>query len=158
NLVQGNFIGTDATGMAAVPNNPATISSTADGAVRLFSTATGNTIGGATPGAGKIISGNGAGGLSPRHNNLPRRQGVQGNSIGVNAAGAPLGNRGHGVRLTTFSGANGTTIGGATAAAGNVIAFNGLTGVIVYGPSGTPTSTEIAILSNSIFANGGLGI
>jgi hypothetical protein len=48
--------------------------------------------------------------------------------------------------------ASDNTIGGAGAGAGNVIAFNGGDGVAVWSGTGN------AILSNSIFDNGGLGI
>jgi hypothetical protein len=50
-LVQGNFIGTDVTGSVAVGN-------VSDGVIILFGSAN-NTIGGTTPGARNVISGNG---------------------------------------------------------------------------------------------------
>ena len=50
NLVVGNFIGTDQTGTLAVPN--------ALSGVILNGNASSNTVGGAAPGAGNVISGN----------------------------------------------------------------------------------------------------
>ncbi len=151
NLVQGNFIGTDANGMAAVPNLAGVTI-----AGRVF----GNTIGGTTHGARNIISGNDGTGVLIELNQggVPGHNVVQGNFIGSNILGAPLGNSGRGVFLTVASGVGGNTIGGTAAGAGNVIAFNGLTGVIVSGETGVPLDTGNAILSNAIFANGRLGI
>ena len=81
---------------------------------------------------------------------------VQGNFIGSDASGSSaLGNTNYGVSI---DGAPNTLVGGTTAGAGNVIAFNGLTGfapgVIVFNP---PASGN-QILRNSIHSNGGLGI
>ncbi len=115
-----------------------------------------NTIGGTTPGARNIISGNGANGIALGQSPGPNL--IQGNFIGVSAAGGPLGNTGHGVLLSVVSGVDGNTIGGTAAGAGNVIAFNGLDGVMSPGFPGFPFNTGNAILSNTIFANGGVGI
>ena len=145
--MQGNFIGTDASGMAAVPNSAGGV---------LISNASGNTIGGTTPGARNIISGNGGSGIALGRSPGPNL--IQGNFIGVSAAGGPLGNTGHGVLLSVVSGVDGNTIGGTAAGAGNVIAFNGLNGVMNPGLPGFPFNTGNAILSNTIFANGGVGI
>ena len=79
----------------------------------------------------------------------PPTRPIQGNRIGVNAAGTgALPNTGNGVVL---NGTN-TTIGGATDAAANVIANSGQAGVRVNGGTGH------LILRNSIFGNTGLGI
>jgi uncharacterized repeat protein (TIGR01451 family) len=156
NLVQGNFIGTDASGMAAVPNSPGFLPSSAGAGGVLISDAAGNTIGGTTPGARNIISGNGANGINLSHSPGPNV--IEGNFIGINAAGGALGNTGHGVLLSVVSGVDGNTIGGTAAGAGNVIAFNGLNGVTSPGSAGFPFNTGNAILSNTIFANGGVGI
>src|SRR5262249_52419655 len=65
-----------------------------------------------------------------------------------------LGNSGDGVILFSSSKAN--TVGGTAAGAGNLVAFNAV-GVVVGGNS-TDGSTGNAILGNSIFSNGALGI
>ena len=83
---------------------------------------------------------------SPSTGNL-----VQGNFIGTDVTGtSPLGNANHGVIIQVGASAN--MIGGTAAGSGNVIAFNTGDGVTVVSGTGN------AILSNAIFANGGLGI
>jgi len=137
NLVQGNYIGTDASGTAALGN---------DGGVMVTGGATGNTLGGTAAGAGNLISGNRSFGVYVGGSST-RGTAIQGNVIGADASGTlPLGNGGEGIVLE----ASNTTVGGA----GNLIAFNGADGVAVYGD----LSTGNAILGNSIFANTGLGI
>jgi hypothetical protein len=77
---------------------------------------------------------------------------VQGNLIGTQADGtSALGNLGHGVLADNFS--NGNVIGGLSTSDGNRMAFNGGDGVAV-----TNSSVGIAIFSNSIHSNTGLGI
>jgi uncharacterized repeat protein (TIGR01451 family) len=115
--------------------------------------ASGNTIGGATPQARNIISGNSQEGVWLEFD--ANANVVQGNFIGVNVNGDPLSNRGDGVEVYETVG---NTIGGTTADAGNVIAFNGQSGVVVgHEPTGTSGSKN-AILSNVIFSNGAPGI
>jgi hypothetical protein len=210
-VIEGNFIGIDATGTKALPN-------TSNG-VRIESSGSGNLIGGISAGARNIISGNGSVGVEITFG--PFGNTVQGNFIGVDASGtkalgngnngvniAGLGNAGsignnliggttaaarniisangqHGVAVAgqfeandlvqgnfigtdvtgtaalgnVFSGvvivdATNTTVGGKVAGAGNLIAHNGEIGVDVFGP----TTINNAILGNSIFDNGKLGI
>ncbi len=143
NVIEGNYIGTDASGTTVVRNlgyGVALIWGTHD-----------NTIGGTLPGAGNVISGfNGIllEGLPsiglPCTNNL-----VQGNLIGTDKTGTVALGNGDGIDIEE---ANNNTIGGTTAGAGNTIAFSSGTGVDV--DSGTANS----ILANSIFSNGGPGI
>jgi uncharacterized repeat protein (TIGR01451 family) len=146
NLLQGNFIGTNLLGTAG-------IGSEAPGAVPGISLLgqsgvagpANNIIGGAAAGARNLISGNGGPGVNI--NNSTGTQ-VQGNLIGTTVAGTTaLGNQA-GVNIT---GTN-NLIGGVAAGAGNVIAFNTLTGVSVAAGAGN------AIRGNSIFSNGTLGI
>ena len=138
NVVQGNFIGTDVTGTLDLGN--------ASNGVRI--TAQDNTIGGTTAAARNVISGNDENGLginSGASGNL-----VQGNFIGTDVNGtAALGNSSAGVYI--FS-ASDNTIGGSVSGESDTIAFNGAGGVVVNGGTGN------SILSNSIFANVGLGI
>jgi len=143
NQVQGNFIGTDVTGTVAL-GNPS-------GGLRIFSDS--NTIGGTTAGARNIISGNNVVGIGIYEATGTK---VQGNFIGTDVTGtADLGN-GLGVFISN-SGSN-NTIGGTADGEGNTIAFNG-EGVWVDGVTWLGFSAfGNAILSNSIFANAGLGI
>ena len=138
NVVQGNFVGTDATGMTALGNSSSGV----------FLGGTGHTVGGTTASARNVISGNGTDGVGFAS---PTGCLVQGNYIGTNASGnAALGNNRFGVRL---SGSN-NIIGGVTTSAGNIIAFSGEQGVNV----GSTVAIGNSIRRNSIFSNTRLGI
>jgi hypothetical protein len=145
NVVQGNFIGTDRTGTQAIGNT--------DRAVVVNMNASGNTIGGALPGAGNVISGNLNRGITlDGANNV-----VQGNFIGTDVTGRqPLGNARTGVEI----GGPGNLVGGTNSGAGNVIAFNGVNGngFTTNGVDVKLGASGYAILGNSIFDNAGLGI
>ncbi len=145
-VVQGNFIGTNAAGNAAVANvNSGQLSS----AGVVISGGSGNTIGGTAAGAGNVISGNALNGVSIGGTGNV----VQGNFIGTTASGtAALPNARSGVVVSTPMSKPGNLIGGTTAGAGNVISGNGEDGVFVFGATGT------AIEANSIFSNRGRGI
>jgi hypothetical protein len=136
-LIEGNLIGTNATGTSAVPNSPAGLDVIASDV----------TIGGTSSGAGNVISGNSGDGIDiTGFSNL-----VEGNSIGVDLAGTdPLGNKGDGVKLTSYF-ASGNQVG--ADGSGNIVAFNGGAGVAyLLFISGDP------IRFNSIFSNTGPGI
>jgi len=120
NMVQGNFIGTNPTGMMDFGN-------TDDGIV--FVNASDNTIGGTTSGARNIISANGLNGVnicnSPSTNNK-----IQGNYIGTDVNGElGLGNTDHGVLINE---ALGNTVGGTDVGADNIISDNGLSGIVIF--------------------------
>ncbi len=113
NVVKGNFIGTDATGLVArgagtAGNNPS-----------ILVNSSGNVIGGTNRGDGNVISaGNGDGIYFLNCSNNV----VQGNFIGVNASGtAALGNTNNGIVLYS---SGGNLIGGPTPAARNVVSGN----------------------------------
>lgn len=141
NVVQGNFIGVDRTGNAALPN--------AGAGVRLNNSSE-NLIGGSEEGSRNIISGNIDGikldGASAQDNV------IQGNFIGVNRLrSAAVPNRRHGVYITESS--SGTTVGGTEPGEGNLIAFNAGDGVRVEG-----NALRNPIIANSIHSNARLGI
>ncbi len=118
NVVQGNFIGTDASGTVALGNGM-------DG-VSVF-LGTGNTIGGATAGAGNLIAGNGGRGITTT--NAPDTT-VQGNFIGTDISGAiALGNGADGIAILNTT----HNIIGGSAGAANVIAGNDGAGILVSG-------------------------
>ena len=135
--VQGNYIGTNTDGTAAIGNGGYGIA---------ISVTPGMVIGGGAVGAGNLVSGNIAGGISiGAPGNL-----VQGNHVGTDASGsAPIPNGGHGVFI---EGSDDNTIGGPSPGEGNVIAFHPFDGVSVSNAVGN------AIRGNSIFENGDLGI
>ncbi len=140
-LIQGNEIGTDLNGDNALANAGPGI---------LIDSAVANTLGGTAASAGNLISGNGADGIriqgSAATGNL-----IQGNAIGTASGGiSPLGNANSGVHI--LGGAHDNLIGGTAAGAGNTIAFNDDDGVWVDAGNGN------AILCNSIFSSGNLGI
>ncbi len=148
NIVEGNYIGTDVTGTKRLSNQ---IGVEISG--NQYGTTLGNTLGGTTPGAGNLISGNGAYGvdLANTYHNV-----VEGNYIGTDVTGtAALGN-GVGVYVVSASASN--TIGGTTAGAANLIAYNAGDGVKLIGVLRYNAAKFNAIEQNSIFANGGLGI
>ena len=150
-LMQGNFVGTDATGAFAVPNVNEGVN---------VNSATAVTIGGpsATPGTppGNVISGNMGHGLDLFADATGTV--IHGNIVGADASGAnPLGNTLDGVSVS----ADTSTIGGTGAGEGNLIAFNGTDGAL--GGSGVEVQNNVvfvgnAIRGNSIFANMRLGI
>jgi hypothetical protein len=146
NRVQGNFVGTDATGNSDLGN----------GEVGVLVLTPGNSVGGTATGARNVVSGNGGVGVSLLGAGADDNT-VQGNFIGTDADGevSPnnLGNF-HGVFISEGSG---NTVGGAVPAAANVISGNANHGVMVIGD----TATGNSILRNSISENGspgGLGI
>jgi hypothetical protein len=146
--IQGNFIGTNATGTAALGNG-------GDG-VFFDASSQNNTIGGTAAGAGNLISGNSGNGIflsdPAADNNV-----VQGNLIGTRAdAVNQLGNGADGVRLA--GGVDDTRIGGTDSGARNIIAFNSGNGVTLLEHSNGTGTVRNPIRSNNIFSNGSLGI
>jgi CSLREA domain-containing protein len=150
NLVQGNFIGTDKTGTAAL----------GDTAVGVFiNNSAGNIIGGTTAGARNIISG---------HSQSPGSQGVsiaggagatanlvQGNYIGTDVTGTvALGNS---TGIIIAQGAQGNTIGGNVAGSANVISGNTLVGVQLSDGSTTGNTIAGNFIGTDISGTVGLG-
>jgi CSLREA domain-containing protein len=147
NTVQGNYIGTDASGRYAIGNQTGIIIDSSS-----------HTIGGPEPGAGNVISGNQGDGLtidtSGYHSDGAVGNVIQGNYIGTDLTGAqPLGNGQRGIHLIRWDDLADTQIGGTSANEGNLIAHNGEDGIAIErGAVGN------RILGNSIFDNGELGI
>ncbi len=132
NNISGNFIGTDPTGLLDLGKG-------SNGVQNEFVTgADNNLIGGVTPAARNIISGNGGAGISF---GLAAGNIIQGNFIGLGSDGTtPVGNDGGGVDINTF--VSGHIIGGDDAADGttdgivnarNYISGNGGNGVFIGG-------------------------
>ncbi len=131
-LVVGNYIGTDSSGNALAASPQLT---------GISVTGSSNTIGGTTAAARNVISGNATQGIDlslTASGNL-----IEGNYVGTNAAGTLAVPDGDGVDISGSK----NTIGGTTAGAGNTIADNTGTGVVVDEETGN------AVLSNSIFNN-----
>jgi parallel beta-helix repeat protein len=166
NVVQGNYVGTDITGMVKIPNFGRGIT---------MEDASNNIIGGAEAGMGNLVSGNWATGIRMRgsaNGNL-----VQGNLVGVNANFTALLSNDRGMQIR--GGVNNQIIGNAIVGngndgvlvfagaadnliAGNLIAYNGA-GPYAPGEEGFSgiwmlDGSRNRYQSNWIFGNVGLGI
>ena len=177
NLVEGDLIGTDATGTIALGNAYSGVKFGLQLGQPSAEASAGNTIGGTVAGAADVISGNKGSGIEidGSSDNL-----VEGNVIGTDATGTiALGNGQEGVNITadldpvpivgfpgfpsvpTFtSGIDdlvpsiNNTIGGASATAGNLITDNGGPGIAVT----VYSSVGNEITANRIFGNTGQAI
>ncbi len=144
NLLQGNYIGSDALGRNSVANQHS--------GVRVESG--GNLIGGVNSGAGNLISGNLEDGIfivgTGASSNL-----VQGNLIGTQVSGTlALGNGRAGIGI---SAAPANTIGGIIAGAGNVISANNSWGIYIIDPTATGNQIQGNTIGADITGTVGLG-
>jgi hypothetical protein len=115
NVIEGNYIGVNAAGTAALSNS-------SEG-IRLGGS--GNRIGGTSPASRNVISGNGRSGIQVSGQMTT----VQGNFIGTNAAGtAPIPNSDPGIRVLNSPN---NIIGGTSAAARNLISGNFAAGISI---------------------------
>jgi hypothetical protein len=142
NIIQGNFLGTDASGSFGLGNSTG---------VGVY--ASGNLIGANGDGLNdaaerNIISGNLNSGVRISGGNNNR---VAGNYVGTDKSGASaVANGGPGVFLQ--SGASSNVIGGTLPGQGNLIAGNALAGVQIAAAGGAHGNS---VLGNTILANGG---
>ncbi len=149
NVAQGNFIGTDVTGTIALSN-----------AIGVnIAIASNNLIGGTTPGARNIISGNVFDGMiffAQATGNM-----IQGNFIGTDVTGtSKLANNRFGIFIV---GASGNVIGGTTAAARNLISGNNNDGVLLQGSDTTGNQIKGNFIGTDItgaspLGNAGIGV
>jgi len=147
NAVFGNFVGTDPSGTLDRGN-------LSFGGV--LANGDSNTVGGTSPAARNVISGNDGEGINI---NSCAGHKVQGNLIGTKKDGVgALGNAGVGVFVhdaqRNLIGGSGVT----TRFAANTIAFNGADGVEIKSFVSNVGESGNRVLFNSIFSNGGLGI
>jgi hypothetical protein len=140
-IVQGNLIGTDITGLNAIPNGADGISVQSSGRIN---------IGGALSSAKNVISGNLGNGVNVVNGvGFTIGTTLSGNFIGVAADGAkPLGNQQNGILISGLQAI-------VQVRNGNRIAFSGGNGISV-----TQTNPDFAqlISGNSIYNNALLGI
>jgi hypothetical protein len=124
--IEGNLIGTDASGLTALPNGWAGIEINHSG---------GHTVGGTHSAARNVISGNSLQGILISGTGSSGNF-IAGNFIGVAADGTTLlGNEWSGVELG--GGAEGNLIGGTSPAARNIISANENYGVLLHGEGTT---------------------
>jgi hypothetical protein len=142
NLVQGNYIGLNSAGTAAIANSWS--------GIELSGGSTANSIGG-VGGARNFISGNGNYGISI--NNSANGNIIQGNTIGLNATnGTAIPNTYVGIVM--FAGAQSNLVGGVTPGAANLISASTGDGIQLFNVN----TTNNAIRGNSIFGNSGNAI
>lgn len=133
--VQGNFIGTDRTGSSPLSNTRGVNVNSA-----------GALIGGGVAGAGNLIAGGGDGVHIYSSGTV-----VRGNFIGTGPSGDVVPGLGNATGIVVWGNAD-ITIGGPSAADGNVIVGNTGRGISQFDGRG------MTILRNAIHHNGGLGI
>jgi titin len=144
NLVQGNYIGTDASGRLALGN--------------LFSGVTilggnNNLVGGATSGARNVISANKLSGVYITTNSVGNL--VQGSFIGVDVTGAnALGNAINGISIDS---AGSNTVGGTTSGARNVISGNTSYGIEIYSTGASGNSIQGNYIGPAVTGQSALG-
>jgi hypothetical protein len=150
-VIEGNFIGTDPSGTQDLGNGSHGIEIR-----KAFSTTEpeDSNIGGNSPAARNVISGNGGDGVNIFANSTAGHHFLQNNYIGTdkNGSGA-LGNSGNGVSI---SGSTRNVVGN-NPEFKNTVAFNGGDGVSINTAFQGPATGNF-VHANSIFANGGLGI
>jgi hypothetical protein len=140
NTIEGNFLGTDSSGMTAVANT----------GYGIEVQSAGNIIGGTNPAAANVISGNGIFGLYILGASATGNS-VEGNYIGTNAANtAGLGNAQSGVSIE--NGASSNIVGGLSAGDANVIDDNQDGGVFIGSYSGGASVAD-TVVGNSIYNN-----
>lgn len=134
NTIQGNLIGVDLSGEAALPNNKGIVIKTQGNE---------NLIGGCGSGLGNVISGNLQIGIYIEASDGNR---IQGNVIGLNASGTQFVTldgspaQGNGVEFNTC--ASGNLLGGEDATARNIISGHRVYGVVYYGNCEQNTTAE----------------
>jgi hypothetical protein len=155
NIVSGNFIGTDASGTALLPN--------VEHGIVLATSAHSNTIGGATREARNVIAGHGGAGMLVGSDGNT----IGGNYIGTDESGtAKLGNVGDGIKI--YGGVHYNTVGGSNPGPGcagecNLISGNAAHGISIEG-SGTTTNSVYGnyfgtnISGTTVLSNGLAGI
>jgi hypothetical protein len=148
NVVRSDFLGTDATGTAAQPNQ-----------IGIEIVGSGkNTLGGTAAGQGNLVSGNRGAGIhlvgTAATANL-----IVGNSIGTDVAASQALANGTGVWIESA----GNTVGGTAAGTGNLIAGNLLDGIDLAGGSNKVFGNRIGVLGSAVtgytaLGNGGDGV
>jgi hypothetical protein len=173
--VQGNLIGTDATGKKAFGNglHPSAIflGQPINGTDGIVTCGGSNLIGGTAATDGNIVAASGGDGISL----VSDANVVEGNRVGTDAGGGTalgnkvdgIGTRSNNITGTGFcqqslnSGGNRNQIGGAVAGAGNLVSGNGVDGIdLVASNSGVIAGNRIGtnVNATAVVANAGHGV
>lgn len=154
NIVKGNYVGSDITGLIAVPNQKSGIFT--------LDASNNNTIGGTLAGEGNLTCCSIA--EVGIRSQVSSSNVYYGNIVGLNinkAISTGFGNTAEGMLFGAYGGqfANSNIIGGLGAGQANTISQNGSDGVLIvdYGPSAGGINLN-PIIGNKIYCNGGLGI
>ncbi|MCF6284367.1 MAG: right-handed parallel beta-helix repeat-containing protein, partial [Candidatus Hydrogenedentes bacterium] len=151
NFIMGNYIGTDATGMSALPNLSGGI---------VIDGATSTIIGNSTIDGGNLISGNGRSGIEIL-GNAPGKI-ILGNIIGLGADGrTPVPNQDKGISIDGRNGANSNQIGSSSFFGRNIIGGNVNQGIELFGSSSNILQGNYIGIASDLFTdvpNGGDGI
>ncbi|QDU23854.1 FG-GAP-like repeat-containing protein [Urbifossiella limnaea] len=150
-VIQGNYVGTDRTGTAAIGNGANGVFS-AGIQIDAGDAASSILIGGPNPADRNVVSGNGGTGIFFRSvGGTGHTLTIENNFVGLQADGvSPLGNTHYGLWDGIVAG-GGTWANGIATIRGNRIAHNGYNGVF----AGTP---GVTITQNSLYSNGGIGV
>ncbi len=158
NVVQGNFIGTDVTGLKAIGNSQIGV---------LIDSSANNSIGGNTAGAGNVVTGSSSADINVSGNGS-RANFIAGNKIGTDATGlVGLSGAAIGIFLNQ---APANAIGDASGLGANIIANHPVAGVQLFGsqaqanvvagnvigllPGGNPSlANALGVLLNGVSAN-----
>ena len=147
NAVQGNLIGTNAAGTADLGNG-------VDG-IHMEGFPINNLVGGTTPGARNVISGNGADGVDLALSGLDHHETISGNYIGTDITGnVAIGNGGAGVHLDA---ARKNVIGGTTPGSGNVISGNAGDGIRLDNNFGPPEAARGNVIRGNLIGTNAAG-
>ncbi len=160
NTIHGNYIGTNASGTASIPN-------TGDGilinhAGGASATATNNIIGGTTgttpngacTGSCNLVSGNTANGIGLWHSGVTATT-VAGNYVGTNASGtSAVANGNIGVEVNETAN---NIVGGTTPSARNIFSGNGGAGVFLTGAASTGNIVQGNYIGTNSAGTSGVG-
>jgi CSLREA domain-containing protein len=156
NRIEGNFIGTDPTGTIDRGNS--------DDGVNIANSASENVIGGTTPAARNVISGNACNAVFVSGANNNR---IQGNYVGTDKSGTKALANGDGdgafvcSAVVITKGSSGNTVGGTTAGARNLVSGNKSDGLAIQGGTGNKVlGNRIGTTANGTgaLANGEAGV
>jgi hypothetical protein len=142
-LVQGNYVGVDASGTRAIGNNL--------GGFLFGYDASNNTIGGVITGSRNVISGNQTTGIIIANSEL-KNNSIQGNFIGTDKDGIrAIPNTENGILVTQ---ARGTVIGGTDVNARNIISGNGQHGIALGSFTTKPDGSDGVSGGNGVIIRG----